>query len=148
MARRSFNVGGSPLRFPSEPVSIMLPTMIDDVADRKSPHVHSRAVDGDLLVEIIRRIVQVSAPIKVVLFGSRARDSHRPDSDIDLLVVKESNEPRWQRAVPIYRALAGIGAAVDTDIIVYTPQEVEEWRHASAAFVTTALREGKVVYEG
>jgi len=122
--------------------------MIDDVADRKSPHVRSRSVDGDLLVEIVRRIVQVSAPIKVVLFGSRARETYRPDSDIDLLVVKQSTEPRWRRSVPIHRALAGIGVGVDTDIIVYTPQEVEEWRGASAAFVTTALREGKVIYEG
>jgi predicted nucleotidyltransferase len=133
---------------PSERLSIMLPTMIDDVADRKSPHVHSRSVDGDLLVEIVRRIVQVSAPIKVVLFGSRAHETYRPDSDIDLLVIKESTEPRWCRSVPIYRALAGIGVGVDADIIVYTPQEVEEWRGASAAFVTTALREGKVIYEG
>jgi predicted nucleotidyltransferase len=126
----------------------MLPTMIDDVADRKSPHVHSRSVDGDLLAEIVKRIVAASNPEKIVLFGSRARESHRADSDIDLLVIKESTEPRWRRSVPIYRALAGIGVGVDADIIVYTPQEVEEWRGASAAFVTTALREGKVIYEG
>jgi DNA polymerase sigma len=76
----------------------MLLTMIDDVADRKSPHVHSRSIESDLLAEIVRRIVQVSAPIKVVLFGSRAPGSNRPDSDLDLLVIQESNESRAERA--------------------------------------------------
>jgi hypothetical protein len=33
------------------------------------------------------------------------------------------------------------------DVVVYTPEEVEEWRSVPEAFVTTAIREGKVLYE-
>lgn len=47
-----------------------------------------------LLDEIARRIVEVCEPEKVIVFGSRARRDHRPDSDIDILVVAESDEPR------------------------------------------------------
>jgi predicted nucleotidyltransferase len=42
-------------------------------------------VTDDLLVEMVRRIRQVDDPIKIVLFGSRARGDARPDSDIDIL---------------------------------------------------------------
>jgi predicted nucleotidyltransferase len=105
------------------------------------------ALDANVLQKIVRRIVKVSQPQKIVLFGSRARDGHRPDSDLDLLVIKESAAPRYERAVPIYRELAGLSLGIDKDIIVYTPQEVEQWQNASAHFVTTAIREGKVIYE-
>jgi predicted nucleotidyltransferase len=104
-------------------------------------------LDSDLLRKLVSRIVDATGPQKIVLFGSRAQATHRPDSDVDLLVIQESTEPRYRRAVPIYRALADLRLGVDKDIIVYTPEEVEEWSGASAAFVTTALREGKVIYE-
>lgn len=102
----------------------------------------------EMLVEIVRRIRSVSNPQKIVLFGSRARGEHRPDSDIDLLVIEDSFLPRHRRSIPLYAALADLPIDVDTELVVYTPAEVEEWRSAGAAFVTTALREGKVLYEG
>ena len=108
---------------------------------------HLPELGADLLREIVRRIVAAGRPQKIVLFGSRARGDHRPDSDIDLLVVRESDQPRHKRSVPLYAALGELPLEVNTEIIVYTPQEVEEWRGASMAFVTTALREGKVIYE-
>lgn len=98
--------------------------------------------------EIVQRIRSVANPRKIVLFGSRARGEHRPDSDIDLLVIEESSLPRHRRSIPLYAALADLPIEVDAEIVVYTPAEVEEWRGANAAFVTTALREGKVLYEG
>lgn len=102
----------------------------------------------EMLVEIVRRIRSVANPQKIVLFGSRARGEHRPDSDIDLLVIEDSPLPRYRRSIRLYAALADLPIDVDTELVVYTPAEVEEWRSAGAAFVTTALREGKVLYEG
>jgi predicted nucleotidyltransferase len=105
-------------------------------------------VDKETYSEIVRRICETANPQKIVLFGSRARGDHRPDSDIDLLIIKESSLPRHRRAIPLYSALADLQLGVDTELIVYTPAEVEEWRGAGAALVTTALREGTVLYEG
>ncbi|CAN5193169.1 nucleotidyltransferase domain-containing protein [soil metagenome] len=102
---------------------------------------------AELREEIVERIVAAVDPEKIVLFGSRAEETHRPDSDIDLLVVRESAEPSYKRAIPIHAAIWDLPIEVDTDVLVYTPQEVEEWKGASAAFVTTALRQGKVIYE-
>jgi predicted nucleotidyltransferase len=104
-------------------------------------------LDSAILTKIVDRIRRVANPRRIVLFGSRARGSFRPDSDIDLLVIEDSPLPRHRRAIPMYAALSDLPLAVDADIVVYTPAEVEDWRGASAAFVTTALREGKVLYE-
>jgi hypothetical protein len=60
------------------------------------------------------------------------------------LVIKKSDEPRYRRAVPLYAALIGLVANVD--IMVYTPEEVLEWSDVPEAFVTTAVREGRVLY--
>ncbi len=62
-----------------------------------------------------------------------------------MLVIKQSDEPRYRRSIPLYVSLADL--PVEVDVIVYTPQEVEEWSQVPEAFVTTAVREGKVLYE-
>ncbi|MEW5724705.1 MAG: nucleotidyltransferase domain-containing protein [Thermodesulfobacteriota bacterium] len=101
--------------------------------------------NSGLLAEIVKRIVDKMDPLKVVLFGSRARGSARPDSDFDLMVIAESDQPRYRRAAALYTNLADL--PVEVEIVVYTPQEVEEWRRVPQALVTTALQEGRVLYE-
>ncbi len=44
--------------------------------------------ESDLHREIVRRIVEVTDPDKVIVFGSRARGDRRPNSDVDILVVQ------------------------------------------------------------
>ena len=102
-------------------------------------------IDANLMDEIVRRIVKTIDPEKIILFGSQARREARPESDIDLLVIAESAQPRYRRAAPLYGALSDILAPMD--ILVYSPEEVQEWSQVPQAFVTTAIREGKVLYE-
>jgi len=100
--------------------------------------------DG-LLDDVVDRVRRALDPQRILLFGSRARGREGPDSDYDLLVITESPQPRYRRAAPAYTALADLPDEVE--IMVYTPSEVDEWRNVPQAFVTTALREGEVVYE-
>jgi len=102
-------------------------------------------MNEDLIPDIVRRIVETAQPERIILFGSRARGDARPDSDFDVLVIKESDEPRYRRDAPLYLALAGLNAPVD--VLTYTPEEVRDWSAVPQAFITTAVREGKVVYE-
>ncbi len=102
-------------------------------------------IDTGLMEAIVHRIVETVHPQKIILFGSQARGEARPDSDFDLLVIKESDEPRYQRSIPLYPALADL--PVEVDVLVYTPREVWEWSAVPQAFVTTAMREGQVLYE-
>lgn len=102
-------------------------------------------VTDELLTEIVTRILSTGSPQRIVLFGSRARGQARPDSDLDLLIIEESNLPRYRRAARYYLALAGTFPA--KDIVVWRPQEVAEWEGVANSFISTALREGTVIYE-
>jgi predicted nucleotidyltransferase len=97
-----------------------------------------------LLQEVVRRILSVGFPLKIVLFGSRARGTARPDSDLDLLIIEDSDIPRYKRAARYLRALVGLFP--EKDVVVWTPDEVQEWAEVLHAFITTALREGKTLY--
>jgi predicted nucleotidyltransferase len=105
----------------------------------------TRGIDRKLLREVVRRIRATAEPERIILFGSRARGEDRTGSDLDLLIVLNTALPRHKRPLPFYRALAGLGVA--KDIVVYTPEEVEDWKTASCSLVATALREGQILYE-
>ncbi len=98
------------------------------------------------LDEVLRRLVAVFHPERIVLFGSQARGDAREDSDIDLLVVAESDEPLPARMARANRAMGELPIAVDA--FVCTPAEVERYRHLLAHTVAIALREGVEVYSG
>ena len=97
------------------------------------------------LADIVRRIVGVADPDKVILFGGRARGEAAEGSDYDILVVADSDEPQYARTGPLYIAMKGIPTPVD--VVWWTAAEIEQWREARSFFVTRAIREGEVVYE-
>jgi predicted nucleotidyltransferase len=101
--------------------------------------------DESVLQEMVRRLVDAIDPDRIILFGSRARGDARPDSDVDLLVIKDSDEPPHRRVIPAYRALTGLG--VPKDIIWRTPSEIRDWAGVQNYVATRALREGRVLYE-
>lgn len=94
--------------------------------------------------EMVQRITKFS-PQKVILFGSHARGTAGPDSDVDLLVIMNLTKPRRKQATEIDLALAGI--PLPADIVVVTPQEVDRNREQIGTIVYPALKEGKVLYE-
>ena len=98
-----------------------------------------------MLNEIVRRVVEVADPDRIILFGSRARGDARPDSDYDVLVVADSELPQYARTVPIYAALGSVWDPVD--VIWWTPAEIDEWRNVRSFITTRAMREGRVLYE-
>ncbi len=102
-------------------------------------------VDETLLHQIVQRLVNALDPEKIVLFGSRARGDAEPDSDVDLLLIKDSAELPWRRTVRAHAALAGVG--IPLDILWRTPGEIEEWAEARNYITTRAMREGRVLYE-
>lgn len=96
------------------------------------------------LAEIIKRIVEVADPEKIILFGSGARDDIGPNSDLDLLVIK-SGAKRRQLAQKIYKNMFGVNQPLD--IIVVTPEDIESYQDSHSLVIKPALEEGRVVYE-
>ena len=82
---------------------------------------------------------------QVILFGSYARGEATERSDVDLMVVAQTDLPRHKRAVGLYKQFRPYPFGMD--IVVYTPQEVEEGKKSALTFVSTVLREGKTLYE-
>lgn len=101
-------------------------------------------LDDKLLAEAVRRIVAVGDPERVILFGSQARGTASPRSDVDLLILEASDLPRYRRSPRYYEALGGL--VPNVEIVVWTPSEAADWAAVPNAFVTTALREGRELY--
>jgi uncharacterized protein len=102
-------------------------------------------IDQDKINEIINRIAIKFDPDKIILFGSYAKGTPNEDSDLDLLVIKDSDEPRYKRSNEIRKEL--IGSKIPMDILVYTSEEIEDGKNQRFSFVYNALKESIVVYE-
>jgi predicted nucleotidyltransferase len=105
------------------------------------------AVDKEMLIdEIVERIKTVYEPEKIILFGSYAKGTAGPDSDVDLLIVKDTDERRIDRWVEVKRILRGLTSRVPIAPLVYTPTELEERVAIKDYFILEVLEEGKVLY--
>ncbi len=94
----------------------------------------------------IQRIVEVSQPISIILFGSYVRGQVGPNSDLDILVVVGGDVKNCrQESVRIRKALKGI--SMPMDILVIPSHRLDQFRDIPGLIYATALREGKVVYE-
>ncbi|MBI2304902.1 MAG: nucleotidyltransferase domain-containing protein [Chloroflexi bacterium] len=99
------------------------------------------------LERIVWRIVDGYGPQKVILFGSYAYGEPHPDSDLDLLIIKETPERFMDRWVAIRRLLSDPHRHIPLETLVLTPQEVQERQARSDQFVEEILTKGWVLYE-
>ena len=104
----------------------------------------TKSVSEEALEEIIRRVVEVAQPERIILFGSAARGEMGPNSDVDLLVVKRGKFDQGRLTGDIYLSLHGVGQAVD--VVVVTAEQVEQHRDTHWMVIAPALREGREVY--
>ena len=95
--------------------------------------------------EIVNRIVEASHPEQVLLFGSTARGASGPHSDLDFLVIKAGRYNPRKIAGIIYQRMRGIARSID--LVIVTPQQVEEYKNSPFSVVYPAVREGRVMYE-
>ncbi|MBI4824884.1 MAG: nucleotidyltransferase domain-containing protein [Nitrospirae bacterium] len=96
------------------------------------------------LKEAVKRIIDNFHPDKIILFGSYAYGKPTKDSDIDLMVVMDTDMQPYERAVPIRKALRDLG--MPKDIIVRTPNEFESFKDIIGTMIYTAAHKGRVIY--
>ena len=99
---------------------------------------------NQILNQVIRLIVEAAQPDKIILFGSMARNENGAGSDLDLMVIKSGKYHRGHLTEELYMRLFGVGHPVD--LVVATPEDVEQYRDSPGLVFHAALREGKVVY--
>lgn len=95
------------------------------------------------LVQILSSLEKYN-PLKVVLYGSFARGDHHALSDVDLIIIKETNRSFTDRIGDVLRLCR---SKVNIEPLVYTPSELERMLKEGNDFLETALKEGIVVYE-
>jgi len=91
-----------------------------------------------------RRIVEEFHPQRVVLFGSYANGEPTPDSDVDLLIITAVDKRPEDKAVEI---LLKVRPSFPVDLIVRTPEKVDERLAIGDDFMRAILEEGKILYE-
>ena len=103
-----------------------------------------KALDPEMIEEIIRRVTGAIHPLRVILFGSAARGEMGAESDVDLLIVVPDGTRRRDASRRAFRALAGMGIA--KDVIVVTQSDVKEFGENPSLVIKPALEEGREVY--
>ena len=102
-------------------------------------------IDEQLTGEIVRRILRVARPARIILFGSAAADRMTRDSDIDLLIVERGPKNTRNRSVEVGDALRGL--RYPFDVIVMDSERFEETRNIIGGIAYPASRSGRVIYE-
>ena len=101
--------------------------------------------NGININEIVDKIVANISPEMVVLFGSFANNTANEDSDVDILVVTRF---QTQRSI-ITRQIDQLFSdrLFPIDIVVYSPDEVKEFKAISGSFIKDVFDHGKILYE-
>jgi len=95
------------------------------------------------LNRIVSILIEKYDPLKIILFGSLATGNVHEYSDLDLIVIKNSTKSFYER---LEEVIEFIDSDVGTDIIVYTPAEIEEVKDR-LFFKEEVFGKEKVLYE-
>ena len=98
-----------------------------------------------LLEEIIHKIVRYYNPDKIIIFGSYAKDYHTQKSDIDILVLKDTDIPKYARGRELQHFF--FGDVIPVDFHFYTNEEFDEEGRIEYSFAHSIQKTGKLLYE-
>jgi predicted nucleotidyltransferase len=98
-----------------------------------------------LIAEIVKRILKVAEPRRIIMFGSAATEQMSKDSDIDLLVLESAPDDTRKESVRIRSAVRGLGYPFD--IIVMAIEKFEQSKNVVGGIAYPANKYGKIIYE-
>jgi len=99
-----------------------------------------------ILKDIVQRLNRSYQPDKIILYGSYAYGTPDSDSDIDLLIIKDTDKRSVDRFVEVKQIIYQPGRSVPVSPLVYTPKELEERLKMGDDFVAEILTRGRVLY--
>jgi uncharacterized protein len=95
---------------------------------------------------VVQKIVAGYSPSKIILFGSYAYGMPSEDSDIDLLIVKETDKRPIERWTEVKRLLRDRSREAAVSPLVYTPEELADRIDIEDFFIQEIIEKGKVLY--
>ncbi len=98
------------------------------------------------ITNILGKLIAEYVPQQVILFGSYAYGNPGTDSDIDLLIIKDTPERFIDRWVAVRRILSDAQRSLPLDTLILTPQEVAHRLAVGDQFFAEILERGKVWY--
>jgi predicted nucleotidyltransferase len=111
----------------------------------QAPPINQRTrIPEEVVRELVHQIAVGFNPWRIILFGSHATGNPGPESDIDLLVIMDTPLRRSEQAQRIRQV---INPMFGTDILVYTPEQVQQRLEWGDWFLKSILEEGVIVYE-
>ena len=102
-------------------------------------------IDSNKLNEITTRIASRFNPDRIILFGSYANGTQTDSSDLDLIIIQESDLPPQNRGFDIRMSLLGL--KIPFDILIYTKSEFEQEKENRFSFLSSAIKNSKLLYE-
>jgi len=99
-----------------------------------------------VIIEMVEKIKREYKPKKIILFGSYAYGTPDRDSDIDFLIIKETQERPIDRRVSVARLVSDPKHLIPFESIVLTQQEVDERLKIGDQFLKEILQKGEVLY--
>lgn len=102
-------------------------------------------IDEGLVQEIVRRVLDVAMPDRIILFGSAATGQMTRDSDVDLLVLEPAPSDGRKEGLRIHDALRGLSFAFD--VFVMATERFEESKEVFGGLAYPAHKYGRVIYE-
>jgi predicted nucleotidyltransferase len=99
-----------------------------------------------IINEIVDGIIKGYKPKKVILFGSYAYGKPSEDSDIDLLIIKNTDKKPIDRWIEVKRLLRDRKRMLPVAPLVYTEKEIEERIAIRDFFVEEIFEKGEVLF--
>ena len=99
-----------------------------------------------VLDSIVNTLAKEYRPQQIILYGSQVYGTPGQVSDIDLLIVKDSQASPYQRAVHVRRLLRDPQRRIPVDLLVVTPAELEERLARGDQFLKMIISQGEVLY--
>jgi predicted nucleotidyltransferase len=115
-------------------------------AARQEANMNDEQQTPKTIQDIVQRIVAGYAPQKIILFGSYADGTPDEDSDIDLLIVKNTDKRPIERWMEVKRLLRDRDRRAAVSPLVYTPSELERRLAIKDFFIQEVLEKGQVLY--
>ena len=103
-----------------------------------------QSISAEVLDEIVKRLIALAAPVKIILFGSNARGEAQSNSDLDLIIVEKEVTEQYDEVLRLGRALGDLMLPID--LIVVSEAQFNRYGRVPGTVFYRSLQEGRILY--